>query len=92
MLPFFPMHKGLATKESKDKPCLRKFNLNFILAYQRDLLFSSLFLLFCGEKFSINGIGQGDQKPRNKVLYFIRLLCSSKNWSLSASALDSFFV
>ena len=73
---FSCMHKGLATKESKNKPCLRTFNLNFILAYQRDLLFSSLFLLLCGEKFSINGIGQGDQKPCNKVSYFIRLLCS----------------
>ena len=61
--PSFPcMHKGLATKESKNKPCLRTFNLNFILAYQRDLLFSSLFSLLCGEKFSINGIGQGGSK------------------------------
>ena len=76
MLPFFPMHKGLATKESKDKPCLRKFNLNFILAYQRYPLFSSPFLLFCGEKFSMNGIGQRGQKPPNRVLHFIRLLFS----------------
>lgn len=92
MFPFFPMHKGLATKESKDKPCLRKFNVNYILAYQRYLLFSSVFLLFCGEKFSMDGIGQGNQKPPNKVLYFIMLLFSWKNWLLSASALDSFFV